>query len=103
MRTTPEKVPISASLDGSRTAHLQPVIDLLKAEGNELASVDGFTFDRDGYGTCYFEKPLDMDLLKARFAFPPDIHLSNNAVFDAGNFIAITQRIPPGPPLTFGL
>ncbi len=103
MVKSPEKVPISAQSDASRTAHLQPVIDFLKAQGNESASPAGFAFDRDGYGTYCFEKPLDMEAIRARFAFPDSINVSNDAVYDAGNFVAIIQRIPPGRVLTFGL
>ena len=36
------KEPISDKADGSRTAHLQPVIDFLKDQGNEPATGDAF-------------------------------------------------------------
>ena len=101
MNQTLEKTVLAQKLPDSRTAHLQPVIDFLKEQGNAPAQ-PGFTFDRDGYGTCYFEKPLDMELLKARFAFPDTILLTKDAVQDSRNFVGITQRIPLGPVLTFG-
>ena len=63
MKTVLQRVPITAKFDGSRTAHLQPLIDFLTAQGNAPASKD-FTFDRDGYGSYYFAQPLDMEALR---------------------------------------
>lgn len=101
MKTVPSKVPILAQSDDSRTAHLQPLIDFLKAQGNESASPAGFTYDRDGYGSYYFAQPLDIEALRAQFDFPPSIEAGPLAVFDSGNFVAITQALPPGRVLSF--
>ncbi len=101
MVTVPAKVPISAKLDGSRTAHLQPLINFLKAQGNEPASADDFTFDRDGYGSYYFAQVLDMEALRAHFALPAAILLTKDTVQDTRNFVRITQAFGPQPVLSF--
>ena len=101
MVTASEKVPISAKNDDSRTAHLQPLIDFLKAQGNAPASAD-FTFDRDGIGSYYFAQPLDMEAIRARFALPASIVAGQSAVFDSRNFVCITQAFGPQPVLSFG-
>lgn len=102
MVEAPQKVPISAKLDGSRTAHLQPLIDYLAAQGNAPASED-FTYDRDGYGSFYFTKALDMALLRAHFAFPATIVLTKDTVQDSRNFVGITQASPASTPLLFNV
>lgn len=98
MVTTSEKVPISAKFDGSRTAHLQPLIDFLKAQGNAPASED-FTFDRDGYGSYYFVQALDMEALRARFDLPASIVAGQSGVYDTRNFVGIGQHVAQGPPI----
>ncbi|MBC6700169.1 hypothetical protein [Hymenobacter sp. BT190] len=99
----PTKEPISDKADGSRTAHLQPVIDFLKAQGNEPATGDAFEYNRDGLGTYGFAQPLDVDLLQQRFDFPPSIHLSSAGLHDSRNFVRIAQDFGPQPvrPLSF--
>ena len=111
MVTAPEKVLISAKNDDSRTAHLQPLIDFLQAQGNPVwqapsyrpAGANGFYFDRDGYGTFYFEQPLNLSALAARFDLPDTIVLGQTAVYDSGNFVGISQVVPQGEPLRFDL
>jgi len=95
-----EKVPILAKNEGSRTAHLQPLIDFLKAQGNAPASED-FTFDRDGYGSYYFAQPLDVEAIQARFSLPASIVAGQSAVYDSRNFVCITQAFGPQPVLSF--
>lgn len=102
MVIAPEKVPVSVKFAGSRTAHLQPLIDFLKAQGNEPASADDFTFDRDGYGTYYFAQALDMEALRVRFDLPASIVAGQSAVYDTRNFVCITQAFGPQPVLSFG-
>lgn len=87
----------------SRTAHLQPLIDFLKAQGNQPASGDDFTFDRDGYGDYRFTGPLDMGALKEHFDFPPTLLLNQNSVQDTRNFVGIGQHVAQGPPITLDL
>jgi len=101
MVTAPQKESISPKFEGSRTAHLQPIIDFLKAHGNQPAGPDGFTFDRDGYGDYRFSDPLDMEGLKERFEVPATLLLNQNSVQDTRNFVGINQHVPQGPPLTF--
>ena len=99
------KEPISDKADGSRTAHLQPVIDFLKAQGNEPATGDAFEYNRDGLGTYGFARPLDVAALRARFDFPPSISLSESGLHDSRNFVRIAQDfgIQPVRPLSFEL
>ena len=92
-----EKVPVSDKLDGSRTAHLQPVIDFLKAQGYEPATGDQFEYNRDGLGTYGFAQPLDVDLLQRHFDFPSSISLSSAGVHDSRNFVRIAQDFGPQP------
>ena len=95
------KIQLIEKAEDSRTAHLQPVIDFLKAHGNQPATADEFTFDRDGYGRYSFIEPLDMTALQAHFDFPPTLLLTKDAVQDTRNFVGITQHVAQGPPLEF--
>ena len=72
----------------------------LKAQGNSPApplnyarqNPDGFNFDRDGLGTFLFEQPLDVDALKARFAFPSGIGFTRQGdLWDSRNRVGIMQ------------
>ena len=103
MSQTLEKVALVEKLPDSRTAHLQPVIDFLKAQGNAPASNDEFTYNRDGFGEYEFHQPLDVEALRQRFTFPSTILLTKDAVQDTRNFVAVTQALPPSAPLTFNL
>ncbi len=77
--------------DPTSTDHLRPVIDFLKAQGNEPANGDQFYYTRDGYGMYGFAQPLDVAALRARFDFPPSIHLTATSVQDTRHFVCITQ------------
>lgn len=109
MLIAPIKLLISAKFEGSRTAHLQPLIDFLKAQGNppglapghRPAGGDGFCFDLDGYGTFYFEQPLDLLALAARFSLPATIVIGQTAVYDSRNFVCLRQSIPQEQALRF--
>ena len=101
MKTVLQRVPVSAKFDGSRTAHLRPLIDFLTAQGNAPASED-FTFDRDGYGSYYFAQALDMEALRARFDLPATLLLTKDTVQDTRNFVRLTQAFGPQPVLSFG-
>lgn len=103
----PKKEPVLEKFDGSRTAHLQPLIDFLKAQGNPpvqapgygSVGADGFHFDRDGFGTFYFEQPLDIAALAVHFELPASIVLGQTAVFDSRNFVSISQVVRQGAPI----
>ena len=97
------KTLILEKVGDSRTAHLQPVIDFLKALGNQPASGDDFLFDRDGYGDYRFTDPLDMAALRAQFEFPATLLLNQNSVQDQRNFVGIGQHIAQGPFITLDL
>ena len=96
MKTTPKKVLILAGLADFRTAHLQPVIDFLKAQGNAPAAGDQFRYNRDGLGVYGFAQPLDTQLLQEHFDFPPSISLSVDGVHDSRHFVRI-QHTPARP------
>ncbi|HEX8659016.1 MAG TPA: hypothetical protein VF690_15855 [Hymenobacter sp.] len=96
MKTTPKKVPILANLADFRTAHLQPVIDFLKAQGNEPAAGDQFYYNRDGLGVYDFAQPFDVALLQEHFDFPPSISLSVDGLHDSRHFVRI-QHMPNRP------
>ncbi|MGI4872850.1 MAG: hypothetical protein ACRYFX_16955 [Janthinobacterium lividum] len=81
---------IAATSPDSRTAHLQPVIDFLKARGNQPAGVDAWAHDRDGLKTYAFARPLDIAALEAHFEFPPAIIPYPKGIFDKDNFAQIT-------------
>jgi hypothetical protein len=100
MKQQVPKTLILEKVGDSRTAHLQPLIDFLKAHGNQPARVDDFTFDRDGYGDYRFASPLDMAALVAHFDFPPTLLLNQNSVEDTRNFVGINQHVAQGPPIT---
>lgn len=107
MAIPPEKEPVLEKFDGSRTAHLQPLIDFLKDQGNppwqapsyQAVGENGFHFDRDGFGTFYFEQPLDIAALAAHFELPASILLGQAAVSDSRNFVSISQLVSQGPPI----
>lgn len=96
METTPKKVLILANLADFRTAHLQPVIDFLKAQGNAPATGDQFYYNRDGLGVYGFAQPLDTQLLQEHFDFPPSISLSADGLHDSRHFVRI-QHTPDLP------
>lgn len=99
-----EKEPSAEKIDGSRTAHLQPLIDFLKAQGNppwqassnQAVGENGFYFDRDGFGTFYFEQPLNIASIATHFELPASILLGKTAVSDSRNFVSISQLVPQG-------
>lgn len=97
MVTAAEKVHILAESPDLGTGHLQPLIDFLKAQGNEPATGDAFYYNRDGYGVYGFAQPLDMEAIRARFDFPPSIHLTATSVQDTRHFVAIAQDSGPRP------
>lgn len=77
--------------NGTDTDHLLPVIELLKKQGNKPATNDEFRFNRDGFGVYGFQQPIDIDLLKRHFYFPPTIILSGGALRDDRHFVGIEQ------------
>lgn len=99
----PKKIAIAERASGSVTAHLLPVVAFLKAQGNPPApplsyaqqGPGGFQFDRDGLGTFLFEKPLDVEALKARFDFPPTINFTRQGdLWDSRNRVGISRSRP---------
>lgn len=82
---------LAEASDPTTTDHLRPLIDFLKAQGNEPTKEDRFCYARDGYGVYGFAQPLDVEALRARFDFPPSIHLTATSVQDTRHFVCITQ------------
>jgi hypothetical protein len=111
MATPPKREPIAEKFDNSRTAHLQPLIDFLKAQGNQPWPVpsyrpigaDGFDFDRDGYGNFYFRDPLDLEAVRRHFSLPATITAQNGAIWDERNGVGIVQAMPASEPFHFDL
>ena len=93
----PARVVIAADVAGSNTAHLQPVIDFLKAQGYTPATGDGFEFNRDGLGVYGFAQLFDTRLLQEHFDFPPSIGLSVDGLHDSRHFVRIQHT--PGQPV----
>lgn len=89
-----------------RTDHLRPVIDFLLAKGNRPSHwwhEDGFWFDQGGELHYTFTDPIDAAELRARFAFPPSIHVSDDgAIKDGLNHFDIYHS-RPAEPLSFEL
>jgi hypothetical protein len=90
------KTVISEKIGDSRTAHLQPLLTFLKAQGNlpwqapdRLVGENGFYFDSDEYGSFYFEQPLDLPGLRSQFSLPATLVLGTAAVYDKRNFVCI--------------
>ncbi|UOQ83280.1 hypothetical protein [Hymenobacter sp. 5414T-23] len=93
MKNASQKVPIPPHVADFRTAHLQPVIDFLKAHGNEPSTGDQFHYNRDGLGVYGFAQPLDTQLLQEHFDFPLSISLSVDGLHDSRHFVRI-QHTP---------
>ena len=93
MDTTDTKIHIREKVDGSRTAHLEPIIEFLKARGNAPAYVDEFQYNRDGFGVYEFARPLDLDAVAQRFALPPTIKVNATELYDERNFVAIGHHL----------
>ena len=54
--------------------HLQPIVDFLTASGNEITTeVSGF-YPTQGGWVCDFRYPIDYELVKEAFVFPPTVH-----------------------------
>jgi hypothetical protein len=106
-----EKKSISEKFEDSRTAHLRPLIDFLKAQGNPpwpapgygSIGADGFVFDRDGYGTFYFRDPLVLDAVRQHFLLSTTILAQNGAIWDQRNGVGITLVQPVEEALDFDL
>ena len=110
MSQTLEKVVLVEKLSDSRTAHLLPVIEFLKTQGNtpwlapsyRRVGDDGFDFDRDGFGNFYFDKPLDLQAVRTHFALPATITFTQDGgIWDRRNLVGIAQAKPVAVPLSF--
>lgn len=99
--STPQ-IPVLPKLPGSRTAHLQPVLDWLLAQGCQPAGLPAFTFNRDGHGSCRFAGTLPLAQLAARFALPASVVPYADGLDDRRNFLEIVAdapfRLPPDAP-----
>lgn len=62
--------------------HLQPVVDLLVSNGNEVEG-GGFRPTQGGW-ECTFRDPIDLDLVRRECELPDSISLSEqeNSLFD---------------------
>lgn len=55
--------------------HLEPLVDVLLAAGNEIAGPSKFYLDRDGW-RADLRQPIDFQLIEERFDLPPSILLA---------------------------
>jgi hypothetical protein len=55
-------------------AHLQPIVDVLIANGNSYAHASGFFRTQAGW-LCELKRPLDFDLIGRIFLLPDSIEL----------------------------
>lgn len=55
--------------------HLEPIVSALLASGNELARSERWGSNKEGF-VCYLTKPLDLALIRERFALPDSVVLS---------------------------
>lgn len=53
-----------------------PVVDLLLANGNQLADVNRWSVDQTGY-TCELKQPIDFELLENTFEFPDNVEFNH--------------------------
>lgn len=58
-------------------ANLEVVVDYLLGNGNTLTHTYRWGSNREGY-FCHVQKPIDFDLLIAKFQFPPTIVLGRD-------------------------
>jgi hypothetical protein len=58
-------------------SHLEPIVDLLLKEGNELARGYRWGENRTGY-YCFLVKPVDFDLIESTFLLPPNVRLDRD-------------------------
>ena len=91
------KTPIAAQLGTSRTAHLRPIVEFLKAGGNEPASGDEFEYNRDGLGTYLFADSLDLEAVGREFDLPDSLILADNTIHDERHFVEIRKRYVADP------
>jgi hypothetical protein len=63
-----------APRDASIYSHLEPLVDSLIVSGNTLAKGFRWGSNREGF-FCYFQNPIDFELLKKEFELPPTIYL----------------------------
>lgn len=110
MSQTLEKTVLVEKLPDSRTAHLLPVVEFLKSQGNtpwlapsyRPVGADGFDFDRDGFGNFYFDEPLDLKAVRMHFSLPGTITFTQDGgIWDQRNLVGIAQAKPVTAPLSF--
>lgn len=58
-------------------AHLEPIVDLLLANGNQLARPYRWGENRTGY-YCFLSKPIDFDLIESAFVLPQTVSLDRS-------------------------
>lgn len=56
-------------------AHLEPIVDLLLANGNALALPFRWGENRTGF-FCSLSKPIDFDLIETTFSLPSTVRLA---------------------------
>lgn len=88
--------------DAKSYTHLEPIVELLLAAGNELSDPlpnfplqeKGFYMDRDGW-KCDLKMPIDFKLVSSNFEIPPSIIISekNNSILCQNTWVEIRGDI----------
>lgn len=75
--------------------HLEPLIDFLLENGNELARSYRWGENRTGY-FCLLEKPIDFELIERAFLLPPYIRLmrEKDAIECDKSWVSVKGSIP---------
>jgi hypothetical protein len=55
--------------------HLEPIVDLLLQNGNELARSYRWGENRSAF-FCFLAKPIDFDLIESKFTLPESVRLA---------------------------
>lgn len=68
------------------TAHLRPIIEFLKEQGNEPLNRSGFIFDKGGFGEMRWKKPFNVQKIQDHFILPESIQIdSSGEIHDQRN------------------
>ena len=75
-------------------AHLEPIVDALIGDGNEVTINTKFYMTRDGW-RCDLKKPINFVLLREKFEFPKSIELleEKDAIVCRNSWIEISGNV----------
>lgn len=68
-------IEVQPIINGSKYAHLDPIVDILLSEGNSIVLGNKrWQKTKDGW-LCVLAKPIDFSLIKCKLKLPPSIKL----------------------------